>query len=144
MDSPGMEIDDEVISAISSAWPNLVRLKLDGFYDTPEMFARPSLHGLAEILGRCPKLYHLTLEVDASARHLQAEVANASPASSEPHEKLFLNVRTSPIAENSEEAIFKYLMSLWPGEFEVWSTWGEVGWQRATWKKVRELMQQRG
>ncbi|KIO27938.1 hypothetical protein M407DRAFT_243210 [Tulasnella calospora MUT 4182] len=143
MDSPGMEIDDEDISAISRAWPNLVRLKLDGFLDTPGMFARPSLHGLGELLGRCPKLQELILEVDA-ARQLPATHANAAPTSSEPHEKLFLNVRTSPLTEKSEEAISKYLMSLWPGEFEVWSTWGDEGWQGAAWKKVGELMQQRG
>ncbi|KAG8912826.1 hypothetical protein FRC00_003688 [Tulasnella sp. 408] len=142
VDSPGMEIDDEVISAISRAWPNLTRLKLAGLEDPPAVYTRPSLHGLAELLGRCPKLQELTLEVDA--RLTQSQAPLATPVNSEGHEKLLLDVRTSPIAQKSEETVSEFLISVWPGECEVTSWWEEEQWQCAAWKKVGELMGQRG
>ncbi|KAG9023464.1 hypothetical protein FS837_005787, partial [Tulasnella sp. UAMH 9824] len=108
---PGMEIDDAVLSAISHAWPNLTRLKLDGNENTSKRFRRPSLRGLAELLGRCPKLRLVIVEVNAKARRLQAPRANETHASSEPRGKLFLDVRRARIAQSSETVISEYLLS---------------------------------
>ncbi|KAG8914470.1 hypothetical protein FRC01_004044 [Tulasnella sp. 417] len=144
VNSAGMEIDDEILSAISRAWPNLTRLKLDGLDDIRQLLARPSLHGLAELLLRCQKLEAVTLEVDARLRQLPPGLANAISTSSEPRKKLLLNVRASPIARKGEEVVSEYLMSVWHGECEVVSLWDDHNWQRATWKKVGELMQQKG
>ncbi|KAG9024065.1 hypothetical protein FS837_005479 [Tulasnella sp. UAMH 9824] len=138
--SPGLEVDDEIISAISRAWPNLTHLRLDGFDATPKRFKRPSLRGLSELLGRCQKLQEVTLEVDARARQLRTPLANATSASSEPHRKLLLNVRRSRIAQNSEKVVSEYLMSLWPGQCKVASEWMDDEWQGATWDKVGALM----
>ncbi|KIO27956.1 hypothetical protein M407DRAFT_7056 [Tulasnella calospora MUT 4182] len=140
--SPGMEIDDRAISSISRAWPNLTRLRLAGLEDTPIRFTRPSLHGLTELLVRCPKLQDLTLEVDARVSQLQAALASATRASLEPREKLLFNVRRSLIDQDSEVAISEFLMSVWPGECDVESWWRDE-WQEDAWGQVRELMQQR-
>lgn len=142
--SPGFEIDDEVISAISHAWPNLTRLWLDGLEPTPKRFRRPSLRGLAGLLCGCTKLQEVILEVDARARQLRGTPVNTASATPEPHGKLSLNVRRSRIAEKSEVAISEYLMSVWPGECEVTSYWEEDEWQGATWARVGELVKQRG
>ncbi|KAG9021674.1 hypothetical protein FS837_007070, partial [Tulasnella sp. UAMH 9824] len=132
--SPGLEVDDQIISAISRAWPHLTRLRLDGFDATPKRFKRPSLRGLSELLGRCQKLQQVTLEVDATLR-LRAPLSNATPASSEPHRKPLLNVRRSRIVQNSEKVVSEYLMSLWSGQCEVASEWTDDEWQGATWEK---------
>ncbi|KAG8948445.1 hypothetical protein FRC00_008607 [Tulasnella sp. 408] len=142
--SPGLEIDDEIISAISRAWPNLTHLRLDGFDATPKRFKRPSLHGLAELFGRCSKLQEVILEVDARARQLRTPLANATPANSVSHGKLLFNVRRSRIAQESEKVVSEYLMSLWSGQCEVASEWTDEEWQGATWEKVGALMSQRG
>ncbi|KAG8965346.1 hypothetical protein FRC05_003291 [Tulasnella sp. 425] len=142
--SPGFEIDDEVISAISRAWPNLTRLWLDGLEPTPKRFRRPTLRGLAGLLCGCPKLQEVILEVDARARQLRGTPVNTASATPGPHGKLSLNVRRSRIAEKSEVSISEYLMSVWPGECEVTSYWEESEWQGATWTRVGELVKQRG
>lgn len=139
-----MEIDDETISAISYAWPNLTHLSLDGFEPSPISYKRPSLRGLATLLGRCPKLQELTLEIDTRARQLRAALANETPASCEPRGKLLLNVRRSRIAYKSESPISEFLMSVWPGQCEVVSRWKQHEWQGGAWDKVGELIILRG
>ncbi|KAG8906646.1 hypothetical protein FRC01_007936, partial [Tulasnella sp. 417] len=139
---PGMELEDELISAISRAWPNLIHLRLTGSEDPPESFARPSLRGLAVLLAGCPKLQDLHLEIDASARQLVRALADSPPTSSEPRGKLKFNVQKSPIAQNLEESIADYLWALWPGEWDVSSWWRGGAWQGDTWERVHELLQE--
>lgn len=136
---PGMELDDGVISAISRAWPHLTHLRFVGLRSAPKEFTRPSLQGLAELLRKCPKLQEVILEIDAGAGALQAALANAVPPSSEPRGKLLLNVRESPIAEDSEETIADYLASLWPGVLAIESWWSEEP-ERGAWDQVGDII----
>lgn len=138
----GMELDDEVILAITRAWPNLTRLRLVGSGSAPKRFIRPSLHGLAVLLAGCPRLQELHLEIDAEAEQLRAALATTTPTSSEPRGWISFHARRSPITQNSEEAIAEYLLSLWPGGWDVRTWWGAKDWEGETWGKVYELLQQ--
>ncbi|KAG9021123.1 hypothetical protein FS837_007555 [Tulasnella sp. UAMH 9824] len=136
---PGMELDDGVTSAISRAWPHLTHLRFVGFRSAPKEFTRPSLLGLAELLRKCQKLEEVILEIDAGEGALEAALAKATPASSEPRGKLLLNVRESPITEDSEAAIADYLASLWPGALAIESWWMKEP-ERGSWDEVGDII----
>lgn len=137
----GLEVDDQVVSAIIHAWPNLTYLRLGGLHDNPSRFTRPSLSGLGELLLRCPRLQELNLEVDARARPFQVELTNEMRAILHPRGRLLLNVRRSLSVQGTELNISEFLMKLWPGECDVMSDWRDE-WEGDAWERVRVLMQQ--